>query len=37
MEVNIIKCFVVKDYVFIGVFDELVYRKCGVVRFDDGI
>ena len=36
-EANIIKCFVVKNHALICVFDELVHRKCGVVRLDDGV
>jgi len=36
-EANIIQSFVINDHTFIGVFDQLMDRQSGVVRFNDGI
>jgi hypothetical protein len=36
-EADIVQGFVIDDHAFVGVFDQLVDRKGGVVRFNDGI
>jgi len=36
-EADIVKGFIIDDHAFIGVFDQLMDRKSGVVWFDDGI
>ena len=36
-EANIVKSFVINDHTFIGVFNQLMDRQSGVVRFNDGI